>query len=185
MRLCLVTASLTSLWGMRNLKADTTSWIIPVAHEKDQQEHFTYPFNRAFQRDRNAYLCLGEVKSGHTLQRDKILSQEYFHTRSLSWEKRAWLCLPTSTARTFPLMKLSLAALPSHRVLLQFWSSYYSTCNRGLKGNCFFLKVSLHQDQWFLVVGNSEGISREECIWIDSSQPNGLYIISIFNYNIN
>lgn len=101
-------------WGMRNLRADTTSWIIPVAHEKDQQEHFTNPFSHAFQRDHNAYLCLREAKSGHTLQQDNILVQEHFHTRSLSREKRVWLCLLASTARTFPLMALSLAALPNH-----------------------------------------------------------------------
>lgn len=166
--------SVTSLWGMRNLRADTTSWIIPVAHKKDQQEHSTYPFNHAFRRDHNGYLCLGEVKSGHTLQQDKILIEEPFHTRSLSWEKRAWLFLPTFTARTFPLMALSLTASPSHQVLLQIWSSYYSTCIRRLKGNYFFLKVSLHQNQWFLVKGKSEGIFREQCMWIDLSQPKGL-----------
>lgn len=76
--------AVTSLRGMKNLRADTTPWIILVAHEKEQQEHLMYPSSHPFQREQSPYLCLREVKSGDTLQQDNILVQEYFHTRSLS-----------------------------------------------------------------------------------------------------
>lgn len=170
MRLCLV----TSFWGMRNLSADTTSWIISVAHEKDQQERFTYAFNHAFQRDHNTYLCLGEGKSGHTLQQDEILVQEHFHTMSLSWEKRAWRCLPTSQQEHFlPWHSVWLPCL-AIRSCFRFGLHITPLAPEVSRVTAFFLKVSLHHDQWSLPKGKGEGIFREQCMWKDSSQLKGL-----------